>query len=188
MKSNSLAYSDFSGHPCPEIADRERDNKKISFSCAMTADAILYSCLQRHKLIDREKRGTHMNYREAMEYMEELGQYGTVMGLTTMRELCARLGNPQDQLKFVHIAGTNGKGSVLAYVSTVLHTAGYRVGRYISPAVKDYRERFQIGGRMITQASLCNNLQQVKEAAEAMAAEGLPHPTAFEVETAVAFL
>ena len=129
-----------------------------------------------------------MNYREAMEYMEELGQYGTVMGLTTMRELCARLGNPQDQLKFVHIAGTNGKGSVLAYVSSVLHTAGYRVGRYISPAVRDYRERFQIGDRMITQAALCNNLQQVKEAAEAMAAEGLPHPTAFEVETAVAFL
>ena len=129
-----------------------------------------------------------MNYREAMEYMEELGQYGTVMGLTTMRELCARLGNPQDQLKFVHIAGTNGKGSVLAYVSTVLHMAGYRVGRYISPAVRDYRERFQIGDRMITQAALCNNLQQVKEAAESMAAEGLPHPTAFEVETAVAFL
>ena len=129
-----------------------------------------------------------MNYREAMEYIEELGQYGTVMGLATMRELCARLGNPQDQLKFVHIAGTNGKGSVLAYVSTVLHTAGYRVGRYISPAVRDYRERFQIGDRLITQAALCNSLQQVKEAAEAIAAEGLPHPTAFEVETAVAFL
>lgn len=129
-----------------------------------------------------------MNYREAMEYIEELRQYGTVMGLTAMRELCARLGNPQDQLKFVHIAGTNGKGSVLAYVSTVLHTAGYRVGRYISPTVKDYRERFQVGGKMITQAALCNNLEQVKAAAEAMAEEGLPHPTAFEVETAVAFL
>ena len=129
-----------------------------------------------------------MNYREAMEYMEELKQYGTVMGLTTMRELCARLGNPQDQLKFVHVAGTNGKGSVLAYVSTVLHTAGYRVGRYISPAVKDYRERFQAGGKLITQSALCNKLEQVRTAAEAMAAEGLPHPTAFEVETAVAFL
>ena len=65
-----------------------------------------------------------MNYREAMAYVEELKQYGTVMGLGTMRELCARLGNPQDQLKFVHIAGTNGKGSVAAYVSTALHTAG----------------------------------------------------------------
>lgn len=129
-----------------------------------------------------------MNYREAMEYIEELKQYGTVMGLTTMQELCARLGNPQDQLKFVHIAGTNGKGSVLAYVSTVLHTAGYRVGRYISPTVKDYRERFQVGGKMITQSALCNNLEQVKIAAETMAEEGLPHPTAFEVETATAFL
>ena len=129
-----------------------------------------------------------MNYREAMAYVEELKQYGTVMGLGTMRELCARLGNPQDQLKFVHIAGTNGKGSVLAYVSTVLHTAGYRVGRYISPAVKDYREKFQIGGRMITQLALCSSMERVREAAEAMAAEGLPHPTEFEVETAVAFL
>ena len=129
-----------------------------------------------------------MNYREAMAYVEELKQYGTVMGLGTMRELCARLGNPQDQLKFVHIAGTNGKGSVLAYVSTVLHTAGYRVGRYISPTVKDYREKFQIGGRMITQLALCSSMERVREAAEAMAAEGLPHPTEFEVETAVAFL
>lgn len=129
-----------------------------------------------------------MNYREAMSYMEDLQQYGSVMGLTTMRELCARLKNPQDQLKFVHIAGTNGKGSVLAYISTVLSAAGYRTGRYISPTVKEYRERFQIDGRMITQSGLCKYLEQVKEAAEAMAAEELPHPTAFEVETAVAFL
>lgn len=129
-----------------------------------------------------------MNYREAMAYIEELQQYGSVMGLATMRELCARLGNPQDQLRFVHIAGTNGKGSVLAYVSTVLSTAGYRTGRYLSPTVKEYRERFQIDGRMVTQSGLCKYLEQVKEAAEAMAAEDLPHPTAFEVETAVAFL
>lgn len=129
-----------------------------------------------------------MNYREAMLYMEDLQQYGSIMGLTTMRELCARLKNPQDQLKFVHIAGTNGKGSVLAYISTVLSAAGYRTGRYISPTVKEYRERFQIDGRMITQSGLCKYLEQVKEAAEAMAAEELPHPTAFEVETAVAFL
>lgn len=129
-----------------------------------------------------------MNYREAMKYIEDLQQYGIVVGLDTMRELCARLGNPQDQLKFVHIAGTNGKGSVLAYVSTVLQRAGYRVGRYISPAVKEYREVFQINGKPITQSALCHCLEQVQQAAEAMAAEGLPHPTAFEVETAVSFL
>lgn len=129
-----------------------------------------------------------MNYREAMEYAEELQQYGSVMGLTTMQELCARLHDPQEQLKFVHIAGTNGKGSVLAYVSTVLQAAGYRVGRFISPVVKDFREQFQVDGRMITQSGLCKYLEPVRQAAEEMAAEGFPHPTLFEVETAAAFL
>ncbi len=129
-----------------------------------------------------------MNYREAMEYIEELQQYGSVLGLDSMRNLCARLNNPQDKLRFVHIAGTNGKGSVLAFVSTVLKTAGYRVGRYISPTVLDYRERFQVDGKFITQSGLCKYLEPVKAAAEAMASEGLPHPTPFEVETAVAFL
>lgn len=129
-----------------------------------------------------------MNYREAMEYVEELQQYGSVLGLDTMRELCARLGNPQDQLKFVHIAGTNGKGSTLAYISTVLQTAGYRVGRYISPTIRDYRERFQVNGRMITQVAFCKYLELVKEASEAMASEGFPHPTPFETDTAAAFL
>lgn len=129
-----------------------------------------------------------MNYKEATEYIEELQQYGSVLGLDSMRELCSRLGNPQDELRFVHIAGTNGKGSVLAYVSTILKEAGYRVGRYLSPTITDYRERFQIDGRFITQSGLCKYLEQVKEAAESMAAEGKPHPTPFEVETAVAFL
>lgn len=129
-----------------------------------------------------------MNYREATEYIEELQQYGSVLGLDSMRELCSRLENPQDELRFVHIAGTNGKGSVLAYVSTILKEAGYRVGRYLSPTITDYRERFQIDGRFITQSGLCKYLEQVKEAAEAMVAEGKPHPTPFEVETAVAFL
>lgn len=129
-----------------------------------------------------------MNYREAMEYVEDLQQYGSVLGLDGMRELCMRLGNPQDQLKFVHIAGTNGKGSVLAYVSTVLQTAGYKVGRYLSPTIREYRERFQVDGRMVTQVGLCKYLEPVKKAAEAMVAEGFAHPTPFEIETAVAFL
>ena len=105
-----------------------------------------------------------MNYREAMDYIEQLKPLGSVMGIETMHGLCERLGNPQDKLKFVHIAGTNGKGSVLAYISTVLQTAGYKVGRYISPAVLDYRERFQVDGRMITQSGLCKYLEPVKEA------------------------
>lgn len=129
-----------------------------------------------------------MNYREAIEYLEGLQRYGCVPGLANIRQLCMRLGNPQDQLKFVHIAGTNGKGSVLAYVSTILQEAGYKVGRYLSPVLTEYRERFQINGRMIPKAQLGGYLEQVKEAASQMEAEGLPHPTQFEVDTALSFL
>lgn len=123
-----------------------------------------------------------------MEYVEGLNRYGCVPGLESIRELCARLHDPQEKLRFIHIAGTNGKGSVLAYVSTILQTAGYKVGRYISPALSDYRERFQINGKMIPKNQFSLYLEQVKAAAEQMAAEGLPHPTQFEVDTAFAFL
>ena len=129
-----------------------------------------------------------MNYREAMEYIEQLKPLGSVMGLESIRSLCRRLGNPQNRLKFVHIAGTNGKGSVLSYISPVLQAAGYKVGRYISPAVLDYRERFQVDGRMITQSGLCKYLEAVRKAAQEMVEAGETHPTLFEVETAAAFL
>lgn len=129
-----------------------------------------------------------MNYQEAMEYVESLNRYGCVPGLSSIRQLCARLHDPQDKLKFVHIAGTNGKGSVLAYVSTILQEAGCKVGRYISPALTDYRERFQINGKMIPKNQFGGYLERVKAAAEQMEAEGLPHPTQFEVDTALAFL
>lgn len=129
-----------------------------------------------------------MNYKDALTYIEEMGKYGSVPGLDSIKELCFRLGNPQDELSFVHIAGTNGKGSALAYISTVLQEAGYRVGRYISPTISDYRERIQVGGKMISKEGLCRHLETVKRAAGEMAAEGKPHPTVFEMETALAFL
>ncbi len=129
-----------------------------------------------------------MNYTEAMAYIESLQCYGCVPGLANIEKLCKLVGDPQKALKFVHIAGTNGKGSVLAYVSTILQTAGYKVGRYISPTIQDYRERFQINGKMISRPALCTYLEQVKEAAEKMQAEDDAQPTPFEVETAVSFL
>ena len=129
-----------------------------------------------------------MTYQEAMEYVESLKRYVCVPGLSSIRQLCMRLGNPQDKLKFVHIAGTNGKGSVLAYVSTILQEAGYKVGRYLSPTLSDYRERFQVNGKMIPKAQFGRYLEQVKEAAVQMVSEGLPHPTQFEVDTALSFL
>ncbi|MBR6628061.1 MAG: bifunctional folylpolyglutamate synthase/dihydrofolate synthase, partial [Lachnospiraceae bacterium] len=129
-----------------------------------------------------------MNYKEAMAYIEELGSYGIVPGLGNITELCRRLGNPQDALRFVHVAGTNGKGSTIAFMASILECAGYRVGRYTSPAVFEYRERYAVNGRMITQKAFGELLEQVKEACDAMTAEGMPHPTTFEAETALAFL
>ena len=87
-----------------------------------------------------------MNYEEARKYLADVAKYGSVPGLDNIRELMKRLGNPQDKLKFIHIAGTNGKGSVLAYLSTILTKAGYRVGRYVSPTLFSYRERIQVDG------------------------------------------
>lgn len=129
-----------------------------------------------------------MKYNEVMEYLESLQVYGIVPGLDSIKELCRRLGNPQDELKFIHIAGTNGKGSVLAYVSTVLKCAGYKVGRYISPTIFDYRERIQVNGRPITKVALCQGIEKVKQVCDEMKEEGFQHPTPFEVETALAFL
>ena len=128
-----------------------------------------------------------MNYNEALEYVEAVSKYGIVPGLDSIRELCRRLGNPQDELKFVHIAGTNGKGSTLAYVSTILQSAGYRVGKYISPVIFEYRERIQIGKRMITKAALCEGLELIREICDRMVEDGFHHPTPFEIETALAF-
>ena len=128
-----------------------------------------------------------MTYAQVMEYVEELKIYGSVPGLTNMENLCEKLHMPQKSLKFVHIAGTNGKGSVLAFISEILRAAGYRVGRYISPALFDYRERIQVNGRPISKKDLCRLMEEMKEICDVLVREGKPHPTAFEMETAMAF-
>lgn len=128
-----------------------------------------------------------MKYTEAVEYIESLNQYGIVPGLGNITNLCEKLGNPQQELKFVHIAGTNGKGSVLAYVSTILKAAGYKVGRYVSPTIFEYRERIQVDNRPITQKALCALVERMQGICQELVAEGKPHPTPFEVETAMAF-
>lgn len=128
-----------------------------------------------------------MNYRQAMEYTESLSAGGIVPGMDSIRELCRRLGNPQDELKFVHIAGTNGKGSTLAYISTILKCAGFRVGRYFSPVIFEYREKIQVNEKMISKAALCEGLELLKGICEEMTGDGFVQPTLFEVETALAF-
>ena len=129
-----------------------------------------------------------MNYEEAREYLDQVSKGGSILGLDNMRELLKRLENPQDSLKFVHISGTNGKGSVLAYVSTVFKEAGYRTGRYISPTLFSYREKIQVNESFIGREDLARLTEEVKKAAEEMQNSGKGFPTIFEIETALAFL
>ena len=129
-----------------------------------------------------------MTYKEARVYLDELSKYGSVLGLDAIRGLLRELGNPQDGLRFIHIAGTNGKGSVLAYTSTILSEAGYRVGRYVSPTVISYLERIQVDGALISEEMFAEMTSKVTDAIARLEEAGEPVPTVFEAETAIAFL
>ncbi len=129
-----------------------------------------------------------MTEKQTLSYIKTLTPLGCHPGLSSISELCRRLGNPQDDLKFIHIAGTNGKGSILAMLSETLTLCGYKTGRYISPTVTDYRERFQINGRFISKKLLCEYVEKLKTQCEEMVQAGFSHPTPFEFETALAFL
>jgi len=130
-----------------------------------------------------------MNYEECLEYMDEkINPLGSVLGLDTMRELCARIGNPEKDLRIIHVAGTNGKGSASSFLAGALRENGYRVGRYISPSVLDYREKIQVNGSYIPKTKVAEILSMLFETAEGMVRDGVHHPTAFELETAMAFL
>lgn len=133
-----------------------------------------------------------LTYKEAMNYIQETMQYGSVLGLENTMELLRRLENPEKKLKFIHIAGTNGKGSIAAYISSMLAEANYCVGRYVSPTIFDYCERIQIQTKekteYISKESVADILTKIKFITMQMTKEGYPHPTAFEIETAMAFL
>lgn len=128
-----------------------------------------------------------MNYTEAREYLDNVSASGIILGLDSIRALMEELDNPQDDLRIVHIAGTNGKGSILSYTKNILMDAGYRVGCYSSPSVFGYLERFQIDGERMTESEFPELVRKVKDAADRMTAKGLNHPTVFELETAIAF-
>lgn len=134
------------------------------------------------------ERDKKMTYEEAKAFLADCNRYKGEISLEPLKKMLAILGNPQDQLKFVHVAGTNGKGSTLAYVSTVLKEAGYRVGRYISPTIFSYRERIQVNETYISREGLVRLTEQIQKAGEQMLAAGDGHPTMFEAETALAFL
>ena len=111
-------------------------------------------------------------------------RFGVHLGLERIKKLLADLDNPQDRVPIVHVAGTNGKGSVCAYLSSILTEAGYRVGRYTSPHLVDWTERISLNGQAISEAALIEILQEIKDAI----ATDEESPTQFEVITAAAWL
>lgn len=121
-------------------------------------------------------------------FLEKARALGSVPGLTNMRNLMEELGNIQEKLAVIHVAGTNGKGSVCAMLEQILRMSGCRVGRYSSPAVFCEEERYQINGVYINKEAYRALLSEIAEACGRLTGRGLPHPTLFEIETALAFL
>ncbi len=128
-----------------------------------------------------------MNYEQALAYIHKIDRFGMVLGLDTIRELLKRLGNPQDELKIIHVAGTNGKGSTSSFIASSLIESGYKIGLYTSPFLERFNERIKVDGIDIGDQDLADTVEIVRDKIETMVSDGLNHPTEFEVVTAVAF-
>ena len=128
-----------------------------------------------------------MDYQQALEYIEKSHKFGMRLGLENSFKLLELLGNPQDKLKFIHVAGTNGKGSTCAFVSNTLKEQGYKVGLYTSPYLETFTERIRLNGENIPKEDVARIITTIKEKIEQMVSEGHAYPTEFEIETAMAF-
>lgn len=128
-----------------------------------------------------------MTYLEAVEYIESLSVFGSRPGFQRIEALEKAIGNPEKSLKIIHVAGTNGKGSVCNEVRNILEAAGYRTGLFTSPYVSDFRERIQIGGKFIKKDLLASLTAALKIETEKLEKKGI-QPTEFEFLTALAFL
>lgn len=125
---------------------------------------------------------------DAIERIHEFDRFGMILGLERMNVLLEKLGHPEKSLKVIHVAGTNGKGSVCRYMYEALEENGYKVGLYTSPFIQCFNERIQFDGDMITDEELAIYTRTAVEKTEEMVREGNDSPTEFEVVTAVAFL
>lgn len=129
-----------------------------------------------------------MEYGEALSYINDKEKFGSRLGLSSIGKLLEFLGNPQEDLKYIHVAGTNGKGSTSSYLAHCINQAGYRVGLFTSPYLERFNERIQISGQDIGDKDLGRITSQIKEAADRMVESGFEHPTTFEIVTAIAFV
>ncbi|MCC0680925.1 bifunctional folylpolyglutamate synthase/dihydrofolate synthase [Clostridioides sp. ES-S-0005-03] len=128
-----------------------------------------------------------MKYEEALEYISQTNKFGIRLGLENIGKLLELLGNPQETLNIIHVAGTNGKGSVCSFISNILRESGYKVGLYTSPYLETFAERIRVNGENIPQEDVARIIGLIKEKIEVMVSQGYAYPTEFEVVTAMAF-
>ena len=129
-----------------------------------------------------------MEYQEVTAFINKAKKFGSRLDLTRIKKLCALLGEPQKKSRFVHVAGTNGKGSTSVFLANILMQAGYKTGLFTSPFLYSFNERIQIDSTPISDDALLSVMEQVVFATEKMLDEGYEHPTEFELITAAAFL
>lgn len=125
---------------------------------------------------------------DAIETIHKFERFGSILGLERMNLLLEKLGNPEKELSVIHVAGTNGKGSVCRYLYEALRENGYKVGLYTSPFIESFYERIQVDGRFISEEELEKYTEITVQRTEEMVKEGYDSPTEFEVVTAIAFL
>lgn len=128
-----------------------------------------------------------MNYNEALEFIHSRMKFGSQPGMERIAALCEAFGNPQDKLKYVHVAGTNGKGSTCNMIAKILEASGYKVGLFISPFVTDFRERIQINSQMIPKEAFAAIVEKIIPIIDELKLKDI-NPTEFEIITMAAFL
>lgn len=129
-----------------------------------------------------------MNYNEALDYIHSTYKFGSKLGLDNIRCLLELMGNPQKDLKVIHVAGTNGKGSTSSFINSILIEEGYSVGLFTSPYLEEFTERIRINGKNIPKEDLAEVTEIVKSKVDIMLEQGKQHPTEFEIVTAIAML
>ncbi|MBN2851283.1 MAG: bifunctional folylpolyglutamate synthase/dihydrofolate synthase [Clostridia bacterium] len=127
-----------------------------------------------------------MNYDQAVQFIHDTKKFGSKLGLKNITTLLELLGNPQNSLKFVHVAGTNGKGSVCSYIATVMMEAGYKTGLFISPYIEKFTERIQIDFNNMNEDHLVDIITRIRHCINIMLSNHMNHPTEFEINTALA--
>ena len=128
-----------------------------------------------------------MNYQESLDYILGTPNPGGVYERNVMETLMHELGDPHKDCRYVHIAGTNGKGSTAAYIASVLQKAGYKTGLYTSPFIQRFNERIQVNGVQIPDNALAEITTEIAAATERVQAKGYRRPTIFELITALGF-